>query len=96
MLTGLRAHPPPGPPPLRRRRAPEKHNIRTPAQGSPTRPIRYIFSATKFSHVLSRLGGNDICRTFFGEEGYGRISGGTRVLELAADSWEAALGHGAR
>jgi hypothetical protein len=33
---------------------------------------------------------------FFGKEGYGRISGGTRVLELAADSWEAALGHGAR
>jgi hypothetical protein len=33
---------------------------------------------------------------FFGEEGYGRISGGTRVLELAADSREATLGHGAR
>jgi hypothetical protein len=33
---------------------------------------------------------------FFGEEGYGRINGGTRVLELAADSREAALGHGAR
>jgi hypothetical protein len=33
---------------------------------------------------------------FFGEEGYGRISSGTRVLELAADSREAALGHGAR
>ena len=28
----------------------------------------------------------------FGVEGYGRIGGGTRVLELAADSWEAALG----
>jgi hypothetical protein len=33
---------------------------------------------------------------FFGEEGYKRISGGTRVLELAADNWEAALEHGAR
>jgi hypothetical protein len=33
---------------------------------------------------------------YFGEEGYGRISGGTRVLERAADSWKAALGHGAR
>jgi hypothetical protein len=33
---------------------------------------------------------------FFGEEGYGRISDGTRVLELAADIREAALGHGAR
>jgi hypothetical protein len=35
-------------------------------------------------------------RIFFGEEGYERIGGGTRVLELAADNWEAALGHGAR
>jgi hypothetical protein len=33
---------------------------------------------------------------FFGEEGYERINGGTRVLELAADSREAALGYGAR
>jgi hypothetical protein len=33
---------------------------------------------------------------FFGEEGYGWISGGTRVLEQAADRWEEALGHGAR
>jgi hypothetical protein len=33
---------------------------------------------------------------FFCEEEYGRINGGTRVLELVADSWEAALGHGAR
>jgi hypothetical protein len=35
-------------------------------------------------------------RIFFWRGGYGRISGGTRVLEVAADSWEAALGHGAR
>jgi hypothetical protein len=35
-------------------------------------------------------------RNVFDEEGYGRISGGARVLELAADRWEAALGHGAR
>jgi hypothetical protein len=34
---------------------------------------------------------------FFGEEGmYGRISGGMRVSELAADNREAALGKGAR
>jgi hypothetical protein len=32
----------------------------------------------------------------FGEEGYGRIGGGTRVLELAADGWEGRLGHGTR
>jgi hypothetical protein len=39
---------------------------------------------------------NDVCELFFGEEGYGRTNGGRRVLELAADSREAALGHGAR
>jgi hypothetical protein len=33
---------------------------------------------------------------FFGEEGYGRIIGGARVLELAADKEEAALGQCAR
>jgi hypothetical protein len=53
-------------------------------------------SATKYSHILSCHGGNDVCGLFFGEDGYGRINGGTRVLELAADIWEAALGHGAR
>jgi hypothetical protein len=26
----------------------EKHNIRTPTQGSPARPVRYVFSATKY------------------------------------------------
>jgi hypothetical protein len=40
--------------------------------------------------------GGGVCEMFFGEEGYGRIIGGTTVLELAADSWEGALGHGAR
>jgi hypothetical protein len=49
-----------------------------------------------FVRLLSRHGGNDVCGFFFGEEGYGRINGRTRVLELAADSREAALGHGAR
>jgi hypothetical protein len=78
------------------RRVLEKHSIRTPAQGSPARPDRYVFSATKYSQILSRPYGNDVCGLFFGEEGYGRISGKTRVLELAAGSWEAALGHGAR
>jgi hypothetical protein len=55
-----------------------------------------IFSATKYSQILSRHDGNDICEMFFGEKGYGRIGGGTRVLEPAAYSWEATLGHGAR
>jgi hypothetical protein len=32
----------------------------------------------------------------FGEEGYGRISGETKVLKLTADSSEVAQGHGAR
>jgi hypothetical protein len=74
----------------------EKHNIRTPAHGSPARPVRYVFSATKYSQILSRHDGNDVRGLFFGEEGYGRIIGGTRVLEQAADCSEAALGHGAR
>jgi hypothetical protein len=33
---------------------------------------------------------------FFGERGYGRINGGTRVLELAAGSREASPGQGVR
>jgi hypothetical protein len=45
-----------------------------------------FFSATKYSQILSRHGGNDVCGLFFGEEGYGLISGETRVLELAAES----------
>jgi hypothetical protein len=56
----------------------------------------FVFSGTKYSQILSRHGGNDVCGLLFGEEGYGRVSGGTRVLELAADIWEASLGHGAR
>jgi hypothetical protein len=56
-----------------------------------------MFFVSKYSQVLSRQRGESgVCEMFFGEEGYGRMSGGTRVLELAADSWEAALGHGAR
>jgi hypothetical protein len=27
----------------------------------------------------------------FGEEGYGRINGGTTMVELVADKWKAAL-----
>jgi hypothetical protein len=42
------------------RRVLEKHNIRTPTHGSPARPVRYVFSATKYSHILSRHGGNDV------------------------------------
>jgi hypothetical protein len=78
------------------RRVLEKHNIRTPTQESPARPIRYVLSATKYSQILSRPVGYEDCGMFFGKERYGRISGGTRMLELAADIWEAALGHGAR
>jgi hypothetical protein len=79
------------------RRVLEKHNIRTPAHGSPARPVGYVFSASKYSHILFRQrGGGGVYDTFFGKEGYGRINGGTRVLRLAADNWEAALGHGAR
>jgi hypothetical protein len=39
------------------------------------------------TYTLSRQGdGGGVCEMFFDEEGYGRISGGTRVLELAADA----------
>jgi hypothetical protein len=53
---------------------------------------------SEYSQILSRQrgGGGDVCEILFGEEGYARINGGTRVLELAADRWEATLGHGAR
>jgi hypothetical protein len=74
----------------------EKHDIRTRAQGSPARAVRYVFSATKYSHKLYRHGGNDVCKMFSSVEGYGPISSGTRVLELAADSRKVALWYGAR
>jgi hypothetical protein len=49
------------------------------------------------THRYSPVAAGTMCADcFFGEERYGRISGGTRVLEMAADDWEAALGHGAR
>jgi hypothetical protein len=43
----------------------EKHDIRKQARGSPARPVRYVFSATKYSQILSRHGGNDVCEMFF-------------------------------
>jgi hypothetical protein len=48
------------------------------------------------THIYSHVAAGTMSTEFFGEEGYGLVIGGTRVLELAADSWEAALGHGAR
>jgi hypothetical protein len=51
---------------------------------------------TKYSPMLSRHGGNDAYGMFLGEEGYGRINGGTRLLEVAADSREVAPWYGAR
>jgi hypothetical protein len=55
-----------------------------------------FFSAAKYLQILSRPDENEVCGMFFGEKRYGRVSGRTRVLELAADSWEAALRRGAR
>jgi hypothetical protein len=56
-----------------------------------------FFLVTKYSQILSRQGGGGgVCEISFGEEGYGRINGGMRVLEMAADSREASPGHGAR
>jgi hypothetical protein len=48
------------------------------------------------THTYSPVTAGTLSANFFGEEGYGQINGGTRVLELATESWEAALGHGAR
>jgi hypothetical protein len=57
----------------------------------------YMFFQQLNTHICSPVtAGTMSAECLFGEEGYGRISGGTRVLELAADSLEAALGHGAR
>jgi hypothetical protein len=47
------------------RRVLKKHSIRTPMLGSPARPIRYVFSATKYSQIFSRHGGNDVCGLCF-------------------------------
>jgi hypothetical protein len=56
-----------------------------------------MFFQQLHTHIYSPVtAGTIFADCFFGEEGYGRISGGTRVLELAADNWEATLGHGAR
>jgi hypothetical protein len=46
-------------------------------------------NTNKYSPVTAET----MSATFFSKEGYGRIIGGTRVLELAADSREAALGY---
>jgi uncharacterized Fe-S cluster-containing protein len=73
----------------------EKHIIRTPRVRSPARRRPICFFATEYSQILSRQGGG-VCETFFGGRGYGLISGGTRVLELAAGSREAAPEQGAR
>jgi hypothetical protein len=44
----------------------KKHNICTPAHGSPARLVRYVFSATKYSQILSRRwGGSGVCEVFF-------------------------------
>jgi hypothetical protein len=47
------------------RRVLEKYNIRTLAHGYPARPVRYGFSATKYSQILSRHGGNGVLGMFF-------------------------------
>jgi hypothetical protein len=56
-----------------------------------------FFCVIKYSHILSRQGaGGGVCETLFGERGYGRISGGARVLERAVDNRKASPRHGAR
>jgi hypothetical protein len=59
------------------------------------RPI--CFFAAEYPHVLFRQGdGGGVCEISFVERKYGRINGGTRVLELAADTREATPWQGAR
>jgi hypothetical protein len=54
-----------------------------------------MFFAIEYSYILSRQGGGGgVYEILFGDKGFGWISGGTRVLELAADNREAALGQG--
>jgi hypothetical protein len=53
-----------------------------------------LFFQRLSTHIYSPVMAGTMSAEFFGEEGYGRINGGTRVLELAADSWEAALARG--
>jgi hypothetical protein len=60
---------------------------------SPGRPVRYVFSIRDTPQILVTLGeigfvSSGVC---IGEEGTGRIIGGTRVLEMAADDLEATL-----
>jgi hypothetical protein len=73
-----------------------------PAPIPPARAVRYVFlrqDTTKMflQDYMSHLGGGAcIVMTMWRRGKYGRISGGTRVLELAADSREATIGCGAR
>jgi hypothetical protein len=68
------------------------HKHRNPPLGQ-SDMLSHRLNAHRYSPVLTET---TYAEFFFGEEGYGRIGGGTRVLELAADIWEAALGHSAR
>jgi hypothetical protein len=44
------------------------------------RPVRYAFCDCILADTHPTRGGGGVCEMFFGERGYGRISGGTRVL----------------
>jgi hypothetical protein len=56
-----------------------------------------LFRDKTLTDTLSRQwGGCGVSEIFFDEEECGRISGGTRVLELRAENREVALWHGAR
>jgi hypothetical protein len=61
-------------------------NIITRAQRSPARLVRPVFSRVHTLIYSPSKEAGPVPLTYFWREGYGRITGGTQVLEMAADS----------
>jgi hypothetical protein len=74
----------------------ENHNIRKPTLRFLARGVRYVFSLLNAPQVPFHLGGWGMHVSYVWRGGYIRINGGLRVLELAADIREAALGRAIR
>jgi hypothetical protein len=73
-----------------------KYNIRTLALRSPARAVGYIFHDKILTDTVPTRGRGGVYEIFLGERGHGRISGGPRVLDLAAGSRKAAPRQSAR
>jgi hypothetical protein len=63
-----------------------------PTPRPPARPVRYAFFQDELFLAYRLIWGNGhfIFRSMWRRRGYGRISGGTRALEVAADGREEA------